>query len=266
MNTKKSYIGESYFDRIRQFYPNELNNPQSPLLFVHSIERWLRSSRPDNHPERFMSICERGFTSDFNVTKCTRNGAFEWPSASQTYKGLLNFKTPFDLQLYMSLIWDLKPQTILEFGAMEGGSALWFADQMTAHQIPCCVKIFERFPKGIHDLVRTHPGIQIQEIDLNNIETELKPAMLEHLPRPWLVIDDAHANMLNVINTVSKYLMPGDYYIVEDIFLTHFWTRPEKINELCQVIDKNDFLVDTKYTDAFGYNVTCAPNSWLKKK
>lgn len=265
MIKKKSYLGEDYFKNIRHHYPEELRNPQSPLLFVHSIEKWLQSTKTDDHPERFCSIHKRGFTSDMNVTRISRHGSQEWPSASQTYKGVLNFKTPFDLQLYSSLIWEMKPQTIIEFGALQGGSALWFADQMAAAQIPVRVIVFEKFIHGIHDSVKSHPGISLHEIDLDKVEEELRPSILENLPHPWLVIDDAHANVLAVIKTVSRFLKPDDYYVIEDLFLTPYWSRPENLESICKVVHESGFLVDSKYTDAFGYNATCAPNSWLKK-
>ena len=85
------------------------------------------------------------------------------------------------------------------------------------------------------------------------------------MPRPWLVIDDAHANMHNVIPSVAKLLNSGDYYVLEDIFLYSKWTSIDVLTSLVDVIDRSGLIVDTKYTDAFGYNVTSAPNGWLKK-
>ena len=44
------------------------------------------------------------------------------------YKGIPCQKNPFDLALYMLLIQDLKPMTIIEIRSASGGSALWFSD------------------------------------------------------------------------------------------------------------------------------------------
>ncbi len=54
-------------------------------------------------------------------------------SLKYTYKDIEMIKNPFDLALYMQLIWQEKPATILEVGSNKGGSALWFADQMSAY-------------------------------------------------------------------------------------------------------------------------------------
>lgn len=49
----------------------------------------------------------------------------------KTYRGSILLKTPFDLALYPKLIWELQPRTILELGSYQGGSGLWFSDNMS---------------------------------------------------------------------------------------------------------------------------------------
>ena len=39
-------------------------------------------------------------------------------------------KDPLDLVIVQQLLWELKPQTVIEFGAYKGGSALWTADML----------------------------------------------------------------------------------------------------------------------------------------
>ena len=39
-------------------------------------------------------------------------------------------KDPLDLVIVRQLLWELKPQTVIEFGAYKGGSALWTADML----------------------------------------------------------------------------------------------------------------------------------------
>ena len=45
-----------------------------------------------------------------------------------TWRGVSLMKDPLDLTILQQLLWELKPRTVFEFGAYEGGSALWFAD------------------------------------------------------------------------------------------------------------------------------------------
>ena len=37
-------------------------------------------------------------------------------------------KDPLDQTILQQLLWELKPRTVIEFGAYKGGSALWIAD------------------------------------------------------------------------------------------------------------------------------------------
>ena len=49
----------------------------------------------------------------------------------QTYwRGVSLMKDPLDLTILQQLLWELKPRTVIEFGAYKGGSALWLADML----------------------------------------------------------------------------------------------------------------------------------------
>ncbi len=76
-------------------------------------------------------------------------------------------------------------------------------------------------------------------------------------------MDDAHENLVNLIPFVGSFMTSGDYYVIEDAFI--FFTAGSILG-IVTICDMLGFLVDTKYTDAFGLNVTCAPNGWLVKK
>ena len=39
-------------------------------------------------------------------------------------------KDPLDQTFLQQLLWELKPRTVIEFGAYKGGSALWIADML----------------------------------------------------------------------------------------------------------------------------------------
>jgi hypothetical protein len=78
-----------------------------------------------------------------------------------------------------------------------------------------------------------------------------------------LVVDDAHENLEQLIPLVASFLNRGDYYVIEDVFL-HPTT--EMINKFTLALQKLGLVVDSKYADAFGENVTCSPNGWLVKQ
>ena len=40
--------------------------------------------------------------------------------------------------------------------------------------------------------------------------------LTQNLPHPWVVIDDAHINVVGVWEHLHRFTRPGDYYIMED--------------------------------------------------
>ena len=52
-------------------------------------------------------------------------------------------KDPMTLSIYLQLLQDLKPKTILEFGTYEGGSALWMHDLMISLNLECKIHTFD---------------------------------------------------------------------------------------------------------------------------
>ncbi|MES0174035.1 CmcI family methyltransferase [Mesorhizobium sp. M0006] len=180
---------------------------------------------------------------------------------AKTYKGLILIKTPFDLALYPRLIWEIQPRTIIELGSYQGGSGLWFADNMS---VLCDnageVHSFDLHTKCVHENAKKHPLLTFHQIDLSDA-TNFDEKLLARLPHPWLVVDDAHVQIFSIFTYLNNFMTQGDYYVIED--------NPVQVNKEIidgfQMIEESGFLIDTYYTDAFGINVTCAPNAWLRK-
>jgi len=42
--------------------------------------------------------------------------------------------------------------------------------------------------------------------------------LFQRLPHPWLVVDDAHANLNNLIPFIAGFMHPRDFYPIEDSF------------------------------------------------
>ncbi|MET4296207.1 cephalosporin hydroxylase [Bradyrhizobium sp. LB8.2] len=111
----------------------------------------------------------------------------------------------------------------------------------------------------IHENAK-HPFLKFHQVDLSQVET-LDKRLLMQLPHPWLVVDDAHVQVFSIFSYLKEFLASGDYYVIEDVPIE---ANKEVIDGL-QMMEQSGFLVDTYYTDAFGVNLTCAPNAWLRK-
>ena len=167
------------------------------------------------------------------------------------WKGMPLFKTVYDFSLMSMMLWDVKPKTIIELGSGSGASAVWMADLGKSFALKCKVLSMD-----INKPELEAEGVEFIKGDCNTIEEYFPKNTLEELPHPWIVIEDAHVNLQGVINHFTPYLRVGDYLIIED-------SRVDKMDILQKWANKNSnrFKVDTKYTDFYGRNATCSPDS-----
>lgn len=252
---RSQYHFSDYARALRTHYKEFATDSES-IRYIENVAASCEALQP--RADRFQPIQQRNFGSAMNAWHACR-GTVPTGVASG-YKGLLRIKTPFDLVLYQNLVWELRPKTILEFGSLQGGSGLWLADLMDTYEIDGGeVHSFDLFGKCINPRAK-HARLTFHSCNLYELET-LDSALLARLPHPWLVIDDAHVNVLDLTLHVDRYVEVGDYYILEDIGLS---PTIEFVNGL-QKICARGYSVDSDYADAFGYNVTTAPNGWLRK-
>lgn len=189
------------------------------------------------------------------------------------YRGVRFFKSPFDVVLYQELIDRLKPGTILEIGAKDGGSALWFADQQQAQLLEPRVLAVDLENAPVFEDAR----ITFLEGDALALEATLTPELLAGLPRPWLVVEDsAHTfeATLAVLRFFDAHLQPGDYVVVEDGVLADFpdpaYDRyadgPNRaVAAFLTGEEGGRYEIDTALCDHFGHNLTWSPNAWLRR-
>nr|WGE05362.1 hypothetical protein P5640_02460 [Bacillus subtilis] len=72
---------------------------------------------------------------------------------------------------------------------------------------------------------------------------------IETLPRPFLIIEDAHVHLKMVLQYLGFLMLEGDYLMVEDSIL-----KQDELKEWS--LKQKNILVDTFYTDFYGINGT----------
>jgi cephalosporin hydroxylase len=170
------------------------------------------------------------------------------------WKGGPLFKTVFDFAVVPMLIWELKPATVLEIGSGTGASACWMADILAGFGLQAVVYSVDIRP--VHQL---HPGVRFSKGDCVMPESLFGADLLRSAPHPFLVVEDAHQNVLQVLRHLDRFLEQGDYLFVEDSL-----DKADALNAfLTECPDR--YLVDTHYTDFFGRNATSAIDSILVK-
>ena len=183
-----------------------------------------------------------------------------------TYKNIPVIKCPFDYILYQMIIFELKPDLIIEIGAGKGGSALYMADllDMNNKGLIHSIDIEDNRWEG----AKNHERIEFflggyQGYDLGNIKDF----------NTILIIEDGSHMYADVKATLEKfqsYVTKDSYFIVEDGILDELgWTKqfgggPNKA--IKEFITANDsYVIDRKWCDFFGINATFNTNGFLKK-
>jgi len=166
------------------------------------------------------------------------------------WRGLPLMKNVFDFAMYPMLIGELRPRTIFEIGSGSGASALWFADNLALCGIEGHVHSVDITKVDIK-----HPGVTFHQGNCNDPGHLFDSELLRSAPHPWLAVEDAHENVAAVMERLHLFLTPGDYLVVEDSEVK----RPALRSFIAA--HPGDYLVDTRFTDNFGRNATCAGDS-----
>ncbi len=173
---------------------------------------------------------------------------------SLRWRGLPLFKTVYDFALYPMLIWELQPKTIIELGSGTGASALWMGDLLEAFgQGGKVVSIDIARPEA------SHPRVRFLQGDCERIAEVLPVMEMIGLGHPWLVVEDAHVNVLGVLRHLHPQLRHGDYLVVEDSSI--------KSQALARFFAETPgaYKIDTRYTDFFGQNATASFDSIFRR-
>ena len=214
-------------------------------LFLDRWEqgRFVEFSRRERSAVHYHSRFGTEFGADVLLTCQGAPSLMRW-------RGKPLMKNVFDFATYPVLIAELRPRTIFEIGSGSGASAAWFADLLAlsgAHGRVHSVDIAE--------VQMQHPHVHFYKGDCSSPDTLFPGDLLQTAPHPWLVVEDAHHNVPGVLDLLHRFLIPGDYLVVED--------SDVKRDAIRAFVDAHpgDYLVDTRFTDNFGRNATCAADS-----
>jgi cephalosporin hydroxylase/glycosyltransferase involved in cell wall biosynthesis len=187
-----------------------------------------------------------------------------------SYKGIPMQKNPLDFALYPLLLWELQPKTIIEIGSCAGGSAVWFADMLDTFKIDGCIYSIDI--NMVTDV--SHPRITFMQGDQNNLGAILTDDFLQSVEHPLLIIEDGahlYETTLCALNFFNAYLQKGDYFVVEDGIISDLGFNAYYNGGPCRALKEfllehqTEYIIDRKYCDFFGRNLTWNVNGYLKK-
>ncbi|MCL5773606.1 MAG: cephalosporin hydroxylase family protein [Firmicutes bacterium] len=182
------------------------------------------------------------------------------------YFGIPAVKSPLDFWVYQEIIYQVKPDVIIELGNHCGGSTLALAhilDNMNRGKV-VGVDIDH---KKIPSIVRKHTRITLITGDACKSFEKVKNLIQEK--DIVLVIEDSshtYENTLNVLRTYNSLIRQGSYFIVEDGICHHgldVGPDPGPYEAVEQFINENkNFKID-RAREAFF--ITWNPKGFLKR-
>ena len=87
------------------------------------------------------------------------------------WRGVPILKDSLSLTASQQLLWELKPQTVIEFGAYKGGSALWTADMLKLFGCKSRVISIDINLSMLDALPKESPDVEFIQGDLFHVET-----------------------------------------------------------------------------------------------
>lgn len=145
------------------------------------------------------------------------------------WAGVPIIRLPDDIAVFQELVWDYRPQRIIETGIARGGSLLLDAAmQRMAGIEPRVLGIDIAIYPHTRELIEGHPlsdGIEMLESD-STIEAavEVSRAFLGDAERALLVLDSNHTHdhVLGELRALAPLLPVGSYVLVADTIVEEF--------------------------------------------
>jgi cephalosporin hydroxylase len=184
-----------------------------------------------------------------------------------TYRGIKAIKCPFDYVLYQMLIWEIKPDLIIEIGTNKGGAALYYADLLNiigkgeVHTIDIV--------KGQSDsFLDNNPRIKLFVDGYQGYDLKLAQGF-----DTILVIEDGSHTYEDTLAAITKFgpiVTKNSYLIVEDGIIDELGQKREYNGGPLKAIDEflesnKNFIIDRRWCDMFGTNATFNVDGFLKK-
>ena len=183
-----------------------------------------------------------------------------------TYRGIKAIRCPLDYVLYQMLIFEQKPDLIIEIGTNAGGGALYLADllEIIGKGIVHTIDI-----KNSHDpMIDSHPRIKTFFDGWQGYYLNLASGFEKIL----IIEDGSHTyeDSLGALKKFSPLVNVGSYFVVEDGIIDDLGLKNKYNGGPLRAIEEflknnNSFLIDRKYCDLFGKNATFNVNGYLKK-
>ena len=132
-----------------------------------------------------------------------------------TYKGIKAVRCPFDYLIYQMIIWEVKPDLVIEIGTKIGGGALYIADLLDnlGKGVVHTIDILDQ----VHSKVKEHNRIKFFTDGWANYNIGVAKEF-----KKILIIEDAshmYKDTLGVLIKFCNIVSKDSYFIIEDVII-----------------------------------------------
>lgn len=209
-----------------------------------------------------------GFFKNFIIRKFYEIFYFAKKTQKTTsWLGVRTRKIPTDLWIFQEIIYETKPDLIIESGTKYGGSALFMATILDAVGQGRIISVDIRTDrvKAKHPRITFLEGSSTDENIFNKIKSMIRAG-----EKVMVVLDSDHSreHVLKELEIYSKFVTPGNYLIVEDTNEINYYDSPEMGQSAKEALEEflgrqNDFEADRSREK---FIITSNPGGFLKRK
>ncbi len=183
-----------------------------------------------------------------------------------TWLGTHIKKCPFDTWMYQEILYEVKPDLIIECGTYKGGSAYYLAtlcDLMQKGEI-LTIDIIDHPNKPQHQRITYLTGSTLEESILKVVKERANKATTI-----LVILDDDHseAHVYKELKVYADFVTPGSYLLVEDSNVNGHPVYPEHgpgpFEAIQKFIAEDDRFSIDKSKEKFYMSFN--PNGYLKR-
>ena len=194
------------------------------------------------------------------------SGALHGTWKNTKFLDVLVQKCPLDLFIYQELIFEIKPDLIIETGTAYGGGTLFLASicELINNGEVVTIDITNTATIPFHNRIMQVIGSSTDEKVINQIRELAKDK-----PKVLVILDSDHSktHVLKELQLYSKLVSKGSYLIVEDtninghpVYVEHGAGSMEAVQEFMK--GNHDFKIDKSCEK---YYLTFNPSGYLKR-
>jgi cephalosporin hydroxylase len=184
--------------------------------------------------------------------------------------GVPVIKCPFDLWIYQEILFELKPDLVIECGTSKGGSAYFLSSmcELVGHGHVITIDLYPKPNRPQHERLTYLKGSSTDPQIISEVTRRIREVD-EESASVLVILDSDHSreHVLDELRLYSPLVTKGSYVIVEDTQLNghpvwpDFGPGPMEAVEIF-LSENDDFVIDTSREKFY---LTWNPRGYLKR-